>query len=172
MQEKASIQTKVIAPHWSEFCPEQYVNARHKYLSDIDFEAMHTMPYCKSKKKWVKTVNAITILPALDCWGATAIRRGMAANEIASFNQNLNYWNKRKTLFDSAVATCASAPIEQQAGCYMQVRQIELQRQQIAVQNMQAQIQNINAVNQSIQMQNMNYNLNNINNNLNRRYGY
>lgn len=177
IQEKAAIRNDVIAPSWSEFCPAQYVNAKYRRMSDIDFEAMHTMPYCTSQKKWVKVANKVLILPALDCWGATQIRKSAALKEINEHNQNVAHWNKRKELFDAAIATCASAPVESQAACYMQVRQLEVQRKQLALQDLQTDLmyynskaQSLNAINQSIQMQNMNHNLNNINNNLNRLY--
>jgi hypothetical protein len=177
VQEKAAVHNVVIAPSWSEFCPARFVNAQYRHLSDIDFEAMHTMPYCTSQKKWVKVTNKILILPALDCWGATEIRKSMAFKEINEHNQNLSYWNSRKELFDSAIATCASSPVESQAACYMQVRQLELQRKQLALQSLQTDImynqsrtQSLNNINQTIQMQNMNSNMNNINNNLNRLY--
>jgi len=164
LQEKATVQSSVIAPQWSEFCPEQYLDARIRPLNEA--RNYLVVPYCTSTKKWVKRVNAILILPAFDCRCAEIYWE----NKISQENQVIAYWLKRKSMFEASVATCASAPIEQQAGCYMQVRQLELQRQQIAVQNMQVQLQSINSINQSIQMQNINNNLNNINSNLNRVY--
>lgn len=163
VQGKTSIQTNVIAPSWSEFCPEQYVNAERKSSLEA---GKYRDAYCNTDKKWVKVAQVITVIPKLLC--NAGMQYGIRT--INDYNQNVYYWNHRKAMFDASIATCASAPKEQQAACYMQVRQLELQRQQIAVQNMQTQLQSINAVNQSIQIQNMNNNLNNLNNNLNRMY--
>lgn len=170
VQEKAAVHNAVIAPSWSEFCPARFVNAEYIPISDTK---NYCDSYCHTKKKWVEVLSLITVLPAASC-----VSQQMSAyKKITEHNQNLSYWNSRKELFDSAIATCASSPVESQAACYMQVRQLELQRKQLALQSLQADImynqsrtQSLNNINQTIQMQNMNSNLNNINNNLNRLY--
>src|SRR5574344_704904 len=171
---KVSDTNKVVPPSWSEFCPSQYLNAHIIPEFQINMKAKEYCDgYCSSKKKWVKAVQVLTILPAYSCLASEMYW----TKRIREENEVIAYWNNRKQLFDAAVATCESAPVDAQASCYMQVRQLELQRKQLAMQNMQmdlmyynARVQNMNAINQNIQMQNINTNLNNINNNLNRLY--
>lgn len=161
----------VIAPKWSEFCPSVYLNGKLKSIDE--YKNCYRMPYCRSEKKWVKAVSIITVIPALDCWSSGLIYKG----QIIAYNRNIGYWNNRKKQFDAAIATCASAPKEQQAGCYMQVRQLELQIQQnetLLAQNklMQKQInsQNISTLNSALQGIQMNNSLRSINSNLNGIY--
>lgn len=166
VQEKATIQNNaILAPKWSEFCPEEYLSAYIIPEFQIHMKAReYCDSYCSSSKKWMRVINAITVLPALMC----AASESYWVNQIRKENEIITYWYERKKLFDAAIATCMSAPREQQATCYMQVRQLELQRKQIALQDIQIQVQNMNAMNQSMQMMNINNSIQN----LNRHYGY
>lgn len=161
-------------PQWSEFCPEQYLNAEYKNYNDVDYKAMATMPYCKSNKKWVKVVNAVTVLPAVDCWCGEQVRRSAVYKEFNSFNNNLYYWNKRKSEFDANMTTCNQMDKNGRAMCYLKVRDMEAQKnkdlEQAAYNKAMLRQQQIMNTNQSLQLMNINQNLNNLNNTI--RYGY
>ena len=155
-------------PQWSEFCPSKYESGEYINLGSVDFKSLHKMPYCKSEKKWVKVVNLVTVLPALDCWGATTIRKSIAKKNAKLFNQEQAYWNSRKVHFDKALQDCKAG--KQKEICYQHVRQIEFNKNQAREQALYNQMLVRQQMYQNLQMQNLNSNIRNINNTM--RYGY
>jgi len=164
-QGKAVKDNDVIAPKWSEFCPSEYLG--EKPLTSQDGSKMGK---CHDKRVWVNVLAGITVIPALYCIGEGYHNQMF----IIKHNQSQAYWDNRKQRFDSAIATCVSSPIAGQAGCYMQVRQLEEQRNNQLTQNTlaqkQLQSQSYSNLNQTLQGIQMNNSLNKINNNL--KYGY
>lgn len=171
---------------WSEICPYEYLNARVLSDSEIERYAIQkgaeqsNVFYCKYHGPTAKILRTITIIPALDCWGAKKLATSNWRNQLKTENITNQYWLQRKKDFYNSLKTCENLSQETQAMCYLKIKEIELQKnnyyqQQIsnqtiinqnAIGNMQMGIQNMNQVDTNIQLQNMNQNLYNINNNL------
>ena len=118
-----------LSPAWDEVCPPKYL-------------------YAKYQENHYNTAE--NVLLAL-----TIVGLPFACYNKAKFEKidTSNYWVQRKRAFDNELATCKSDPINQ-AQCFMQIRQLELNKNALYQQNEIAKrqeklhkIQNIQTIN-------------------------
>lgn len=167
----------VAQPSWSEFCPSAYLEA--KILSPMEIEymakengtAQTDIFYCKYHGKTARIIRGLTILPALDCWGAKKIATSTWRKRFNAENVENSYWYERKTAFKNALEGCKNLSKDSKAMCYMKVRELEIQKNAYRQQNIynqeslrQQSINNFNQTQINNNLQNINNNLRNINN--------
>lgn len=88
---------------WSEICPYEYLNARVLSDSEIERYAIQkgaeqsNVFYCKYHGPTAKILRTITIIPALDCWGAKNLQLqiGVINSKLKILPINIGYKEKK-----------------------------------------------------------------------------
>ena len=156
------------APRWSGFCPRKYEDA--EYMSARTFQKSfygrltHPMAYRIFKYSIIGLPIAIS-----------------AYNQQYTEQLRANYWADRRNKFEDEVNLCGQSENKDNVvNCYMNVKQLELNKnheynqQIIALENQRLQKMQISQQSfTNYNLNRMNNNLNGINNSLNGiRYGY
>lgn len=126
------------APSWSEFCPEQFVNAEY-----IDINV-------KQKHQWKDMLYC-------GLFGVVGLLFCSSFQNKEKINTN-NYWVSRRNEFESELSLCDN-PKTDKSLCYLQVRQLELTKNnQLETQAMlkqQAYSQSMTNFSHTMQLQNL-----------------